>query len=179
MDLDGTLVRSDTLIASVKQLARDQFLYLLMLPWWMRKGRAYFKEMIARHVKLDAGTLPYQKEFVSYLHSEQVKGRQLVLTTAAHHSIADAIADHLGIFDVVFATEADRNNKGSNKRDELVEHFGRQGFDYAGNSSADLEVWEDARLAVVVNPHRGVVSRAEKIITIDRLFDDRRTIWRR
>ncbi|HBE92069.1 MAG TPA: hypothetical protein DDW55_05905 [Gammaproteobacteria bacterium] len=179
VDLDGTLVRSDTLIESVVQLARDNFLYLFMFPFWVIQGRAYFKDMIASHVTLDAEKLPYQMEFISYLRSEQGKGRQLILTTAAHHSIADVIADHLGIFDEVFATTAERNNKGSNKRDELVEHYGRQGFDYAGNSAADLDVWEDARLAVIVNPHRGVVSRAEKVIRIDRVFDDRRSIWRR
>ena len=179
VDLDGTLVRSDTLIESVKQMARTRFHYLFMLPWWLRKGRAGLKDMIATHVTLDAGALPYQQEFVAYLRSEHNKGRTLVLTTAAHHSIADLIAAYLGIFDEVFATDAQRNNKGSNKRDELIEHYGIKGFDYAGNSTADIDVWREARLAIVVNPHRGVLSRAQKVATIDRVFEDRGAIWRR
>lgn len=173
VDLDGTLVRSDTLVESVLQMARQKFLYLFMLPWWLRKGRAGMKAMIARHVTLDAGLLPYQQAFVEYLHAERARGRKLVLTTAAHHSIARVVADHLDIFDEVLATDEKRNNKGSKKREELVAHYGRHGFDYAGNSAADLDVWQDARMAVIVNPHRGVVARAEKIIRIDRIFDDR------
>ncbi len=179
VDLDGTLVRSDTLIESVRQMARTRFHYLFMLPWWLRKGRAGLKDLVAQHITLDARVLPYQQEFLAYLHAEHDKGRKLVLTTAAHHSIADPIAAYLDIFDQVFASDAGRNNKGSNKRDQLVEQFGEKGFDYAGNSSADIGVWRVARRAIVVNPHRGVLSRAEKVATIDRVFEDRGLLWRR
>lgn len=173
VDLDGTLVRSDTLVESVKRLLVTRPHVLLLTPWWLRRGRAYLKDRIARHVTLDAAKLPYQAQFVEYLRGEYERGRRLVLTTAAHHSIANPIASHLGLFDEIFASDGGRNNKGANKRDELVAYFGLRGFDYAGNSSADLDVWAAARRAIIVNPHRGVADRARKIAEVDRVFDDR------
>ena len=45
----------------------------------------------------------------------------------------------------------------------LGERFGERGFDYAGNSSADLPVWQRARRAVVVNATRAVSRRRRAI----------------
>ncbi len=42
----------------------------------------------------------------------------------------------------------------------LVAKFGERGFDYAGNSSADLAVWRGAREAIVVNASRAIVDQA-------------------
>jgi apolipoprotein N-acyltransferase len=42
----------------------------------------------------------------------------------------------------------------------LTEKFGERGFDYAGNSSADLAVWRGAREAVVVNASRALLNQA-------------------
>lgn len=179
VDLDGTLVRSDTLIESIRQMARTKFHYLFLLPWWLTKGRAGLKDKIAQHITLDASVLPYQREFTEYLRAQHDQGRRLVLTTAAHYSIANPIAEHLGIFDDVFATDEKRNNKGTNKRKQLVEQFGEHGFDYAGNSSADLDVWRYSHAAIVVNPHRGVLSRAGAVVTIERVFEDRPKYRRR
>jgi len=43
VDLDGTLVKSDTLLDSVVVLARQSFRSLLHFPAWIVQGKAAFK----------------------------------------------------------------------------------------------------------------------------------------
>lgn len=159
VDLDGTLVRSDVLAESVLQLARSRPLELLCLPWWLAHGRAHLKQEVARRVRIDPSALPYNPEILDYLKKERAAGRRLVLVTASHAEPAAAVAEHLSLFDEVIATDGRTNLKSRQKREALERRFGPGGFDYAGNSAADLAVWPGAREAVVVNAPRRVVAR--------------------
>ena len=145
IDLDGTLVRTDLLWESMFALLRRNPLRLFQLPFWLAAGRARFKQRIAAEVSLDPASLPYNREMIEYLVRAKSEGRRLVLVTASHASPARAVADHLGLFEEVIATDGERNLKGSEKRSELIDRFGEGGFDYAGDSRADLAVWPAAR----------------------------------
>src|SRR5580698_8117884 len=59
VDLDGTLVKSDTLIDSMLVMARQKPLTLLNLPVWLMQGKAALKRHIAQSVTLDVEHLPY------------------------------------------------------------------------------------------------------------------------
>jgi phosphoserine phosphatase len=137
VDLDGTLVRSDLLVESFFQLLRVNILCLVRVPLWLVRGKACLKDQIAQRVELHVDRLPYDDEFIAYLKSEADTGQKLVLVTATHEKYACAIADYLGIFDDVIATRHGCNVAGEVKRDLLVERYGEEGFDYAGNSRAD------------------------------------------
>lgn len=163
VDLDGTLVRTDTLLESVVLLLKRNPLYLLLLPGWVLKGKARFKALVADHVTLDAAHLPYHAEFLDFLRGEHQSGRQLVLVTAANQRIADAVNGHLGLFQDVLASSESTNLSGGAKRDRLVERYGAEGFDYAANARIDLHIWQQARRIILVNPARGVEDEAQKL----------------
>jgi apolipoprotein N-acyltransferase len=74
--------------------------------------------------------------------------------------MAMPVANYLGLFDETLASDGRINLRGRNKLKVLVEKFGERGFDYAGNSSADLAVWHGARLAIVVNAGPSLVKQA-------------------
>jgi 4-hydroxybenzoate polyprenyltransferase len=173
VDLDGTLIRSDALIESVLLLIKTHPWAIFFIPFWLLQGRAAFKGEIAKRVILNAQTLPYQPDFFNFLREQYEAGRPLVLATASHTTIAQAISEHLGIFTQVLAT-ADVNLSGRAKRDQLVERFGRNGFDYAGNSRADLHVWAEARQTIIVNPERGLLGEASAQYNVSHVFEDRR-----
>lgn len=99
VDLDGTLTPTDTLLESVIQLVKQSPSSLVFLPLWLLRGRAGFKEAIAARVAIDPEKLPYNAPLLEYLREEKSKGRRIILATAAHHSIAESVATHLGIFD--------------------------------------------------------------------------------
>ncbi|EQD58443.1 prenyltransferase, UbiA family [mine drainage metagenome] len=162
VDLDGTLVRSDVLIESFLLWIKQKPWMAFRIPFWLMRGRAYLKEAIANRVHIDAETLPYQIELLDFIRVEAAKGRPIILVTSAAQKIAEEVASHLGIFTAVHASGSGINLQGTAKSELLVRLYGERGFDYAGNSRVDLPVWSHARLAVVVNPGKGVLANAAK-----------------
>ncbi len=160
IDLDGTLLRSDLLLETGMAFVRNRPWQLFRPLLWLGRGRAALKEALARAARLDVSVLPYDPQVIALIRAERRSGRTVVLATASHHSLAERIAEHLQLFDRVLASSGDENLAAQHKRDRLVELFGAQGFDYAGNSRADLPVWAAARQAYVVNPAPGVERRA-------------------
>ena len=75
----------------------------------------------------------------------------LNLATGADARLAHAMANELGLFDQVLASDGEVNLTGTRKRDRPVLEFGRRGFDYIGNDRRDLPVWAAARRGLVVN----------------------------
>jgi hypothetical protein len=51
VDLDATLLRTDLLMESFLELIKSNFLYLLLVPLWLLKGRGNLKHQIDRDVK--------------------------------------------------------------------------------------------------------------------------------
>lgn len=154
VDLDGTLIASDLLWESVFLLLRRNPLCLFLMPFWLIKGPATLKLEIARRVDIDPAALPYRPALMERLAAERDKGRRLVLATGSPRKFAEAIAGHLGLFDAVLATDGPENLTSSRKRKALIAAYGDGGFDYAGNSRHDLEVFDAARAAIVVAPDR-------------------------
>lgn len=149
VDLDGTLTPTDTLVEMVLRLVKESPVVLLLLPLWLFRGIAHFKYQVARRASFSAASLPYRAELLDYLCRQKAGGRRLILATAAHQSIATAVADHLGLFDQVLASSVDQNLKGERKLAAIHQQVGAD-FSYAGDSIADLPIWRAARAAVLV-----------------------------
>jgi phosphoserine phosphatase len=148
VDLDGTLIRTDLLLESFLLLARQKPWLLLALPFWLLKGRSHLKQRIAEAVDFAPELLPYDTEFLGWLREAKAAGRPLVLATASNRRLAQPVADHLGLFDQVLASDATTNLKGRRKLEALQARFGAGGFDYAADARADLPVWREARAAI-------------------------------
>lgn len=150
IDCDGTLLRTDLLHEAVlRVLKRRPWLLFAMLRWWLA-GKAVFKAEVARLAPLDPATLPYREEVLRLAEAARAGGRPVVLATAAHGTHADAVAAHLAGFDAVLATGTGGNLAARAKAEALVARYGHAGFDYVGDSRADLAVWGAARRGYVV-----------------------------
>ncbi|MBW2271503.1 MAG: UbiA family prenyltransferase [Deltaproteobacteria bacterium] len=153
MDLDGTLLRGDSLWESLAQLLREQPATLLLrAPFWLLRGRAGFKAAIADRVQPDARHLPYSEEVLTYVRQARADGRRVVLASASDRRVVAAVADHLGLFDDVIGTEANVNCSGRAKLAAIRERAGGDGFEYIGNSGVDVPIWERAQVATVASP---------------------------
>lgn len=174
VDLDGTLVKSDTLVDSLLLLVRSQPLQAMAAPLWLTQGKAAFKAHVAARVTLDMDYLPWNHGLLEYLSAQRAMGRRLYLATGADMRIAQRIADHLGLFDEVLASDGRTNHIGNHKLATLQERFAGQGFDYIGNASADGPVLAQSGEAMVANPTRPLqaILRSRKI-PVARNFDDR------
>lgn len=161
VDLDGTLVRTDTLHESFLRAMLRRPATLLPLGWLLlTQGRAPLKGWLARSDPLDVATLPYRTEVVELLHEARRRGIATLLATAADRGIADAVAGHLGLFDAVLATDGRDNLKGSRKRDAIRARIGSARYAYVGDSPADLPIWHDADHALIAGGRPGLAARA-------------------
>jgi 4-hydroxybenzoate polyprenyltransferase len=164
VDCDGTLIATDLLYEAFFLLLKQYPIGLFLLPFWLVKGKVYLKERLAEHVIFDWSTLPYRQEIIDLINNARAEGRQTVLATASPKIWADGIANHLGCFDTVIATQQGINLSGQNKASNLVKLFGEKGFDYAGDTHVDLAVWQHAAGAIVVSNNSGLINSASKMV---------------
>jgi 4-hydroxybenzoate polyprenyltransferase len=174
VDLDGTLVKSDTFADSLMVLARRDPMALLRAPLWIIKGKAHVKSQVASMVTLDVAHLPYNRPLLNYLRNEHAAGRKLYLATGADRVLARSIAAHLGIFEDVMASDGTVNLIGNNKLQHLEQRFSSDGFDYIGNALPDLPLLQGARQAMLANPSLRLNSALRsRNIPVSRNFADR------
>ena len=173
IDLDGTLLRTDSLVESLFKLIGQEPLSIFPVLFWMLQGKVILKENVSRRVSLDVQTLPYNQSVIDWALEQRQLGARLALVTASHQATAQAIADHLGFFDDVLASDASRNLKSGVKRDELIARYGDAGFEYVGNGRADLAVWQAASKAHVVDPSPGFLRKIARLADVGQVFHNR------
>lgn len=177
VDLDGTLIKSDSLFDAVCLLLRSNPVRAWRLPFWLAGGRARLKSEIAQQAPLDVARLPYNAPLLSFLQDECRQGRQLYLTTGADAALAERVAAHLGIFQGVLASDGATNLTSGKKLELLKLRFGS--FDYIGNSRADLPLLLDARHAMLANPTPGLCAALRsRRIPVAHVFLDRKPLPR-
>lgn len=166
VDLDGTLVRSDTLWESLLVLARRRPASLASLPGWLAGGKAAFKRNLAKEAMPDPALLPYDREVIARIRERRERGGSVVLATAADRAIADAVSGHLGIFDGVLASDGATNNAGAAKRDAIIAHAKAAPFEYLGDGRDDEAVRRAAAASTIVARSRlsfGAVASAFRV----------------
>ena len=172
VDLDGTLVKLDTLHQALFLLLRRKPLSIFRIPGWIAKGKAHFKDQVMQRVALDATVLPYNETFLAYLRKEHETGRKLILATASNYRTADAVAEHLGLFDEILSSNAETNLRHHRKLSAIAERFPR--FGYAGNDASDFPIWDKSEEIILVNP--SARARARYAANADHTFCERRSV---
>ncbi len=162
VDLDGTLIKTDMLFESLCLLMRERPLSMFLVPLWLLRGRAFLKKALAERVSLDPSILPYHQDFLTFLKAESEAKRTIVLASASDRKFVQSVADHVGLFDDILASDGRKNLKGKKKLAALVDRYGEGGFDYAGNETADLPIWAKARKKLVVAPSLGLLATGFK-----------------
>ena len=156
VDLDGTLVKSDTLVDSLLALLRTRPVLLVKLPGHLLQGKAAFKAFVTESVALDVAHLPYNRALLQFLHQEHARGRAIYLATGADVHLARRVADHLGIFADVLGSDGTTNLTGDHKLECLRSRLDSAAFDYVGNDTPDLPLLAQAAVAMVANPSLGL-----------------------
>jgi len=151
VDLDGTLISTDTLLESLVLFIKKYPLKIFKIFLWLMQGKAMFKYNIAKAIIPQAKLLPYRKAVLDHLKKERDTGRKIYLLTAANQKIANSVAKHLGIFDGVFGSTKNLNLSGIEKVKTIKKDITTGQFDYIGNSREDLIVWEKANKKILVD----------------------------
>jgi 4-hydroxybenzoate polyprenyltransferase len=152
VDLDGSLVKSDTLLDSLLVLVRKRPSLLLALPGRLLRGKAAFKAFVTESVSLDVVHLPYNRKLLHYLDEQHRLGRDLYLASGANIALARRVAAHLGIFKDVLGSDGDLNLTGHNKLERIRTRLGAGEFDYVGNDIPDLPLLACSAEPMIANP---------------------------
>ncbi len=162
LDLDGSLLSTDLLFECFAAALKRNPLVLILAFWWLLQGRAVLKHKLAAWVSFDIDTLPINEDLAAYAAEEAARGRKVLIATAANELLARRVALRFPFISGVIASDGLVNLKGATKAVRLAEQF-PQGFDYAGDSRADLPVWRVAAGIVLVNVSPKTRRAAEQI----------------
>jgi len=162
-DLDGTVTRVDTIAElSVRFVKKHPATGLFRFAAAATRGRAALKDMLYRSVgaEMPVERLPYARAVLEAPFFRDAPSVALVSGSAA--PLVTRISDHLG----VFTGQSDGSTAGENligqaKADRLVARY-PDGFDYVGDSMADLPVWQAARRAYAANARPEVIRKARE-----------------
>ena len=152
VDLDGTLVKTDTLVEAVFALIRHNILFGSKSDLALKKVVYILRIKFSRTLSLILEFLAlYYSDVLDLIKMNEQEEELLYSQPQSPHKIAEAVSAHLGLFSSVFASDDKHNLKGEAKAAFLVERFGQKGFDYIGDSRHDLAVWRNAERAYLVN----------------------------
>ena len=166
VDLDHTLINTDLLYqSSIRTLKRKPWL-VFIYPFWFLRGKGYLKDQLIKHCEIDVSKLTYINKTLNYIEQRKQQGSPIVLATASHQFYAHQVAEYLGVFDDVMASDASFNLSSHNKADKLIERYGKGEFDYIGDHMRDLPVWEASNLSILVNVSDKVIRHTQHLRTL-------------
>ena len=105
VDLDGTLLKTDTLFEAVLILLKTNIFHCLSLLLWLTKGRAYLKYELSKRVNIPVASLPINTAFLEYLRTQKEEQRELILISASNQKAVDEVNDHIKLFDAAFGSD--------------------------------------------------------------------------
>ncbi len=158
VDLDGTLLLTDTFHESVLRAVLRAPAHCFAAFREIRQGRAAVKRHIAERDYFEVTSLPVRADLISLLKLEKERGRKIYLITAADQAIADRIGAAFDVFDAVKGSDGSRNLKGDAKLAYLKERFA-DGFIYAGDHPTDQAAFNGAEGVILCDVRRSVVRR--------------------
>ena len=150
LDVDGTFLKTDMLFETFWAGLGTDPLATLRTTLANFRDPARLKADLARIAPLRVDLLPVNPEVADLALRSRMAGREVVLASASDRSLVEPLAREYGLSEEVLASDPGHNLKGEAKAKALVQTFGEGGFDYAGDSSADMPVWKRAENALVV-----------------------------
>ncbi len=167
LDLDGTLLKSDFLYETLFQYVKQNpFRFFKAVGWLISGGKVLLKEKLEKNVNYDVALFPANEKLVQLAQYESKRGRKIHLATASNINFAKKIAKRFDFISNIHASDDKINLKGANKAKELEKNY-PQGFIYAGDSEADIAIWQKARALVIVGAKNSLIDKIKKIKSPD------------
>lgn len=159
VDLDGTLIRSDSLWELILRALRHNPFYILLIPILLMKGKCLLKQRLSEKFGKFIKNLPFNSDVISYIVKRKKSGDKIWLVTACNEHLAKSIAEKTELFDGIYGSSESINLRGEKKAAFCESTFGVGNFDYIGDSLADFPVWEKSSTPIIV----GTKNFAKKI----------------
>lgn len=153
LDIDGTYLKTDMLFEMFWAGLGTNPGATLGAAARHFSAPAKLKRALSEIVTLRHDLLPERAEIAALAHEGIEAGRTVVFASASDSREVDALAKAKGLDVETMGSDGTENLKGARKAERLVAAYGERGFDYAGDSGADLAVWTRAENAIVIGDH--------------------------
>ena len=151
VDLDGSFIETDSSFESFWSAISINPIIIAKSFVWLFKGIPFLKYKLFKASGLNISSLPINKEVVEIIHEYKKQNKKVFLFTGATHEIAAEICRTHTFFDDFFASDKSNNLVGKNKLLKIREFIGDGPFDYIGNSSSDIPIWNASKSAYIVS----------------------------
>ena len=153
IDVDGTFLKTDMLMESFWKALGNHPIACLKISLKHFRNRALLKQKLAELAQLRTNLLPVHPEVADLARSSHQQGREVVFASGSDQLLVSQLARDHDLNDKVIASDGCTNMTGSNKAAHLVKTYGKAGFDYAGNSTVDMPIWQQAENAIIIGSH--------------------------
>ncbi|WP_033927443.1 UbiA family prenyltransferase [Sphingomonas sp. 35-24ZXX] len=164
VDLDDTLISTDTLLENFWLAWSVQWRTPIEALKTLAKGKLALKQKLHDISAIDPARLPYNPDVLDVITQWRSRGGRVALVTGATQQMADAVAEHLGIFDAAHGSCDGINLTGAKKAQFLDATFGPAGYSYIGDAPADLAIWQGAAGAITLNSSKAFQARVETLV---------------
>lgn len=154
VDFDGTLIPFESISLLRFRFHLKHPFQVSQLRDWRNEGKQVEKLELWRNVPFRVDKLLMRKSILELIAEYKSQGSKVYLVSGSSEEQLHDISEFLGIFDGVSGSTLHTNLTGFNKRNYLIEQFGHFGFDYVGNSIADIPIWKVAKNGFNVNSTR-------------------------
>lgn len=172
LDVDGTFLRTDLLFETFWAGLGQAPIETLKAAFKHFNNPAKLKARLVELTEIRTDLMPVNADVAMAAKTARAQGREVVLASASNEVLVKRLAADYGMSPRVFASTEDHNLKGQAKADALVEAYGEEGFDYAGNEATDREVWAHSRAALVVGDESSAVAMEAMGKPVTRISDD-------
>jgi 4-hydroxybenzoate polyprenyltransferase/phosphoserine phosphatase len=174
VDVDNSLIKTDLLFEAMLKYVKlnwQNIFYLTFAILSMNKVR--LKKMVAEKVSIEPENLPFRNSAVSLIMEKKKAGYKIIIASASPEKWILPIANHLDFFDFVSASK-DTNLKGLAKYEELEKRFGLKEFEYLGDSTTDIPIWQKCGTAILVNPSSNLEKNVKKVSKVIGVITDQK-----
>ncbi|MDQ8728044.1 UbiA family prenyltransferase [Bradyrhizobium sp. LHD-71] len=146
VDFDRTLCKTDSLYECFVAVLKARPLSLLGIFPRLMSSRAAFKAALWRLAAdiVDISHFPREPTVLNLVAQARHDGRRVALVSAADAEMLRSDPSLAAIFDEIIGSDGSTNLKGNTKAAALKERS-PYGFEYVGDSSADIPVFEAAQ----------------------------------
>ncbi|NNU81237.1 UbiA family prenyltransferase [Halovulum dunhuangense] len=152
VDLDGTLIRTDLLLECFWKGMGTDPVRTVATSLRLLHDRPALKAALAEIAEPDISALPLDPVVAELIRGARADGREVALISGSTHRLVAHVAAEHGPFDRAEGSDRTTNLTRAAKAARLEKLYGDRGYDYVGDSAADIPVWQKARRAYVVRP---------------------------
>ncbi|MEE9388572.1 MAG: UbiA family prenyltransferase [Paracoccaceae bacterium] len=156
LDVDGTFLKTDMLFECFWAALGKHPLATLATSFKHITNPAVLKRELVDLADMRIDLLPVNAELLQYVETQKAVGRDIILASASDETLVKNLAETHGLSADILASDGKTNMKGAKKAAGLVARYGHQGFDYAGNETVDIPIWEVSEDVLIVGQHPAI-----------------------